>query len=386
MTSQITILDAGASPLSGSPAASGLRYLSALAREGARSFVDNADVAVEILVVGDRALPLVVSRGRRGNSAVCSPHAHYVRYVAEARARRHPAIPAACFHALGLPMSLISRVGRFDEVAYVNNWLWNTNPKPRLTAAEIGALTARLTARHPQAAILLRSVNPELDRPTFDALRRSGYRLIRSREVFVLDTGGGRHLAHANSRRDAVFLNRTAYEIVRSPERLGAEAPRIAALYRDLNLVKYPALNPQFNTRFFELTIREEVLSYFALAADGGIDAFMASFVEDDVVTSSLVGYDRELPRDRGLYRLVMAQLIADAAARGLRLNLGSGAASFKRLRGAHPVTEFDAVYDRHLARPRRLAWACLALAANRHGREEPRTAGDSFSAESLRP
>src|SRR5207247_452244 len=44
-----------------------------------------------------------------------------------------------------------------------NNWLLATNPAPRLSAAEIAAVTARLTAAYPDAAVVFRSVNPRLD-------------------------------------------------------------------------------------------------------------------------------------------------------------------------------------------------------------------------------
>jgi len=376
MTSQIEIVDvdglAAGGPRPGVDGA-GCRYLSALVRAGARHFVDNADVAVKLLVVDGTTLPLVVAEGRHGNSEVCSPHAHYVRYVPQARAKRHPAIPAACFEALALPMGLVSRIGRFDDVVYVNNWLWSTNPKPGLSAAQIAAVTARLVAAYARAAIVFRSVNPALDAPTFDALRAHGYRLIRSREISLLDTASGAHLAHQNTRRDLALLAGTRYEIVRAPADLAPHAARIAALYRDLYLDKYPSLNAQFNTRFFELTLATGVLRYAALRADGRLDAFAAYFVEDDVVTSALIGHDRRVPRERGLYRMAMALLMTAAAERGLALNLSSGAASFKRLRGARPVPEFDAVYDAHLPAHRRLAWTALALAANRHGGPERR-------------
>ncbi len=87
MTAEIEILDAAAltrlPPPTGTAADVARRYAAALVRHGARHFVDNADVEARVLVVGGRALPLVLSAGARGNSPACSPHVHYVRYVPE---------------------------------------------------------------------------------------------------------------------------------------------------------------------------------------------------------------------------------------------------------------------------------------------------------------
>jgi hypothetical protein len=49
----------------------------------------------------------------------------------------------------------------------------------------------------------------------------------------------------------------------------------------------------------------------------------------------------------------------------GWNINLGGGAAGFKRNRGGQPIMEFGAFYDRHLSPAGRLALSTLAVAAN---------------------
>jgi hypothetical protein len=56
-----------------------------------------------------------------------------------------------------------------------------------------------------------------------------------------------------------------------------------------------------------------------------------------------------------------MLELIEQAAARGRILHFSSGAASFKRLRGAEPHVEYSLVYHRHLPPRQRLPWRLLA-------------------------
>ena len=343
-----------------------LRYTCALVRDGARSYVDNAEVRIRALVVDGKVLPLVLAKTGGENSHVCSPRSHYVRYLAAERALRHPRVPRLLFRAAALPSGLGLRLGGIDDVVYVNNWLFPTNPRPGLSSDQIGRLTAKLTATYPRSAIVLRSVNPDVDRSTFAALQHNGFRLIRSRRVYVLDTAGGRHLAHANVRRDLDLLRHTPYEIVGSPRDLETHVGRLTALYRDLYLCKYPDLNPQFNARFFARTLRDEVLTYRALRHGDRIDAFAAYFVRDGILTGTLIGYDRQLPSNLGLYRMAVAVLIEEATARALLLNMSAGAGRFKMLRGGRPVDEFDAIFDRHLPWRRRLAWTALTMASNR--------------------
>ncbi len=160
----------------------------------------------------------------------------------------------------------------------------------------------------------------------------------------MLDSTNGRYLDHRDSRRDLHLMRRTPYEVVRDQERLEPHTVRFAALYRDLYLNKYSHLNPQFNERFFAMMLRERILTCRALEQDGRIDGFFAYFVRDRVMTAACIGYDQDLPRSRGVYRILFALMMAEAAERGLLLNMSAGADHFKLLRGGIPVEEFDAV------------------------------------------
>jgi hypothetical protein len=113
---------------------------------------------------------------------------------------------------------------------------------------------------------------------------------------------------------------------------------------------------------FFHLTLTQKILTFVGLAKDGRIDGFVNYFVQGDRMTGGVLGYDLRIPQKTGLYRMLMAILIAEATQRGLRLNLSAGVGHFKMLRGALPVEEYDAVYDRHLRGSRRLAWAALRI------------------------
>ena len=211
---------------------------------------------------------------------------------------------------------------------------------------------------------MFRSLNPMTDLPGLDALRANGYRLVPSRRVYLLDTRNQRYLEHRDVRRDLGKLRKTQYSIVDIPEDIAPHVARMAALYRDLYLGKHSPLNPQYNADFFALTLKDGFLTYRAFVEDGRIDAFVSYFVKDGLMTASLLGYDLNRPRRLGLYRLAFALLIDEAAQRKVLLNMSAGAGDFKMLRGAVPVQECDAVYDRHLPVHRRLPWACVRIAA----------------------
>ncbi len=339
-------------------------YIASFVRRGPRSYVDNANVRMDALVIDEKVLPLVISERVEGNSNVCSAYAHYFEYAFQELARRYRRVPSCLLKAPRSLLGALLRSGSIDRLVFVNNWLLTTNPSHGLSSAQIAALTAYLTRRYPDSAIVFRSVNPLADRPGLDALQTNGYRLVPSRRVYMLDTGSQRYLERSNVREDLRRLRQTSYSIVDRPEDLASHAPRIAALYRDLYLGKHSLLNPQFNTDFVSLTLEERFLTYRALIEDGRVDAFITYFVKDGLMTTSFLGYDLQRPRNLGLYRLAFALLITEAAQRKALLNISAGAGDFKMLRGAVPVQECDAVYDRHLPVPRRMLWAGIRMAA----------------------
>lgn len=342
----------------------GTHYVSCMVRDGARRYVDNANVETRALIVDGKLLPLVISEGTYGNTDVCSPYVHYVEYTLEELAKRQRVSPH-WLETIASPLMLLLKKGQIDRVVYINNWLLSTNPSSELSTDQIAVLTAHLTTTYPDSALVFRSVNPTVDEREFDALRRNGYKLIRSRRVYLLDTADKRHLEHKNVKTDVQLLERTPYQLVRSRDALVPYAARMTQLYRELYLDKHSSLNPHFNEDFFALTLRDRFFEYRALVKDGKMDAFASYFIQNRVMTGCLIGYALGRPRRLGLYRMAMAIFIAEAAERGLLLNLSGGAGSFKKLRGAIPAEEFDAVYDHHLPVQRRLVWIGLSIAGS---------------------
>lgn len=341
------------------------RYVRALVGEGASTYIENANIEMRALVMDGRVLPLVINSGLdRCAAETCSPLAHYVDYTLEEFGKRHPRVSSRLTDVLARPFAAALESAGIDKVAYVNNWLYSTNPSPDLSSRQIARITDHLAKAYPDCALVFRTVNPRTDDRGSQVLVQHGYRLVRSRRVYLLDPIGGHHLKHRNVVDSLRLLDRTPYEIVGGRDALEPHAERLAWLYRDIYLAKHSPLNSAFNARFIAMTLEEEILVYRALRRDGVIDGFIAWFVQDGVMTGAILGYDRGRPTKVGLLPMLFAIQIRQATESGLLLNLGGGLGAFKMLRGAVPTEEFDAVFDRHLPSRRRLAWAGLSLAA----------------------
>jgi hypothetical protein len=338
------------------------KYVASLMRHGPTFYIENADVSIRALGIDGKTLPLVINAGTSRTCDVCSPYAHYLLYTVAEFGRSRSLVPAAGLRALALPFGALLRSTSVDRVVFINNWLIATNPSPGLSCEQIRAVTNRVLREYPDFAIVFRSVNPLLDQSLGKALVENGYRLVRSRRVYVLDGANKLHLRHHNTREDLRFLKISPYSVVNCQRMLAKHAPRMAELYRGLYLSKHSRLNPQLNSDYLRLTLEENIFTYRGLERDGRIDGFLAYFVQDDRMTGACLGYDLSLPQDVGIYRMLMAIAISEAIQGGLQLNLSGGAGNFKMLRGAVPVEEYDAVYDRHLAIHRRLAWMSLTI------------------------
>jgi hypothetical protein len=91
--------------------------------------------------------------------------------------------------------------------------------------------------------------------------------------------------------------------------------------------------------------------------------------LDHTLTTVPFIGYDTTLPPESGLYRQLFLGIHREVNDRKQLLNYSSGAGDFKRRRGAVPVVEFNAVFDRHLPERRRMAFRIAAVLLNRLAR-----------------
>ncbi|WP_163568488.1 GNAT family N-acetyltransferase [Fodinicola feengrottensis] len=252
-------------------------------------------------------------------------------------------------------MGLLCRFCSVNKVVLVNNWLLSTNLYPALSAGQVAAVTAFLRSHFPHHAIGFCSVNNTL----IQACVAAGCLLVPGRQIAL-----ARPCDHAGKlrrrwRRDLLLVDRRGYRI---GEPGPAEVPRLVELYNNLYLDKYSSNNPQFNEHFVRETLARGTITYITLTRDDRIDGVLGYFVRDGVMTTPIFGYDTALPQQTGLYRMLGGILYDLAAQKGWLLNDSSGAAEFKRLRGAVPELEYRAVHVRHLRWRQRFGWVTLCF------------------------
>ena len=341
------------------------RILPEYLRSGPSHLVANADVAMRIWQAGDEILPVTyrASPPADHTADVCSPWNHYVRYPIEEIDRHQAGPKAALTRALVRLGSLLLRASQIDHVVSVNNWLLPTNPAIDLSADELERMTMGLRQQFPDRSIVIRTVNPALDRALPERLQASGYRLVASRTVYVLDPSSRAYQRNKNVAKDRRLLERTDYAHVTHDELTVADMTRLAELHRLLYIEKHTPLNIQLTPWFFEAAWRNRWCEFYALRRDGRIDAYAAWYELNGLVTAALVGYDTRLPMELGLYRRAMALTSEHARRRGLPLHWSAGAAAFKHHRSAVPSVEYDAVFINHLPHLRRMGWHMLESA-----------------------
>jgi hypothetical protein len=341
-------------------------YVDGLNAHGIPALVRNLVTRIETRQVGERLLAMTVNRSEPTDTYVCSPHTAFVRYLSE----EISTLPVRAAHA---PLRLLVsgfdkllRAARVDDIVHLNNWLLSTNLTGGLAIPDVPRPTRSLAEEFPDAILAIRSLNEWANGELIRSLVAGGWQLIPSRQVWVIDDFSRDWSGRRDTKRDCALAGTTPLRREELQEMNDADAARISELYGLLYLQKYSRLNPDYSPGFIKLTHRIGMIRYIAFRdADGTIQSVAGCFRLGDEVTTPIVGYDTARPAEEGLYRLATWAIFDYARREGLRLNLSSGAAGFKKNRGARPQIEYSAIHVGHLSRPRRLAIGALRQALN---------------------
>lgn len=347
------------------------RYLLPLLEQGSERYIRNVRTQLLVLSVNGIPVPVTVNDTEYDNAYVCSPYTHYVSYAKQELALLGNRALIACLGALLSGIGALLKRSRFNRIVHVNNWLLSTNLYPALDEEHWDAALDKLLSAFPDHAIAFRSLNPSLNTRELDRLRSRKCRFVPSRQIYLLRTdnaGFGNAKSRWLLKRDGALARKNGYEIVNASGMTDADIPRIAELYRMLYLEKYSYYNPQFTERFLADALHKGTLELFGFRRDGRLDAVLGFYARDGVMTTPLFGYDTSLPQELGLYRMLSSLLIELASDRGLLLHESSGAAQFKRNRGAVAEIEYTAVQVGHLPLSRRWSWIVLELLLVRIG------------------
>jgi predicted ATP-grasp superfamily ATP-dependent carboligase len=341
------------------------RLLAPLIRDGTRAYIHNVEAEVRALVGEGLVFPIAIVNGPSEllyPSYVASPTSQYVHYAkreVELELHDRPSFRRLVPPLLDCFLPVL-RWSQIEKAVYVNNWLLSTNLYPSSAPAVLRQIHDLLIDAFPDHAIVFRSVNHALNGELANQLLALGYRAVFSRQVYLLDPRKGEYRRKKSFCKDRSLARHSPYSWVESSGMTESDCPRLKRLYDDLYLDKYSRYNPQFSEAFFRAALKQNWLELWALHKDNRIDGVLGFMECQGVMTTPLIGYDRSLPEECGLYRLISLKLVEEAARRGLILHQSSGASKFKMHRGSEPFIEFSYVFDRHLPYRRRLPWQLL--------------------------
>ncbi len=260
-----------------------------------------------------------------------------------------------------LPLSYLLKAMRLNQSISINNWLLSTNLYPKNSETAFSEWAKESIRKADQHFIIFRSLNYFTNADLIHGLRRLGFSLIPSRQVYFFDFRIGQQIKSKNMFRDQKLLDRSSLQIVNGTEFSDQDFQRSEELYALLYLEKYSQYNPAFSASYLKLCQESGVMKLFGLRDEKGeLQGVVGYFIVDEVLTVPIVGYDTRRPQKEGLYRLLIALALRYAKERKLLVNLSSGASEFKRLRGGRPVIEYSAVYIKHLSWPRRIGFRIL--------------------------
>lgn len=328
---------------------------------GPNHFIDNINTKMLAVTVDNFILPITINNAEYENSYVCSPYTHYITYALEELRLIQNSFIRVTLKGVIRTLGKLFKIGKINKNVIVNNWLVSTNLYPPLTQHQIERITRFLSIQFPEHAIVFRSLNGCLNDDLLNAFRKNEYHLLLSRQIYFLNTFDDEVFSSKHFKQDIKLLKGSGYVIEDSSKFSENDIPRIVDLYNQLYLDKYSLLNPQFNSNFVKLALKEKILTIKAIRKDSQpIDGVLGYFQNCQVMTTPLFGYDTTKPKEDGLYRLISTILALEAREKQHYLHRSSGVAHFKTMRKATPHIEYTGVYPLHLPCWRKLPWKIL--------------------------
>lgn len=337
-------------------------FLQHLVAMKSTELVANVETSCFLVRVGQHGFPCTVNETQYENSYVCSPYNGMIRYPLDELKHLDSFAVRWGVRILAHGLSPFLKLASINRVVTVNNAMLSTNLYPDWTGCELTELTQELTRRFPRHAILFRSLNPLTTPELCETFRASDYFFVPSRLLYVFDPAKQSGRRKRNLRFDFRLLEETQYRVIHPDELTASDDSRIRDLYNQLYLEKYSFHNPQFTDRYIRLFRETEQIRFLGLQAPSGeLVGVIGTLEMNDHFTTPIVGYDFDIPKSHGLYRLLTALVIRKSIEENRVFNMSSGVGKFKKHRGAEPCLEFSAIYTHHLPFHQKMAWNVMA-------------------------
>ena len=321
-----------------------------LKNKSTEHFIKNIKSDIEILKVEQKYYPITINRTEYQNSYVCSPYTAYISYARDELGLIQSTRMQWVFRAMIWGASGLLKLGKINQTASINNWLFSTNLVPEWKAGTVKRLTQDLTQLHPYHALSIRSLNTITNPQLIKNLSANGWMMLPARQIYLFNTDEKDWWTRNNVKNDQRLLRKTDLEQVLPEQHSSEDFKAIEACYNKLYIEKHSTFNPQYNADYFEFLHQNRLIEFFSFRdKDKKIVASIGLFTQQNTITAPIAGYDTDQPKSLGLYRLLIAQLLKTTHERDQVLNLSSGASDFKMQRGGQAVIEYTAFYVDHL-------------------------------------
>lgn len=336
--------------------------------------IQNIQTQLSVIQLPQGQVPISVNDEEYHNSYVCSPYTAYISYAKdELGLIQSPLQRRLLRSGISLGSGLL-KMAKINQTASLNNWLFSTNLIPDWTENSLQDIKQQLIEQHPNHAISIRSINTQHHAELINTLQQQGWILIPARQVYLFDEQDPNKWWKRNhSKKDQSLLRKVEagklpLTWVKPEDLKDEDFIQIETCFKQLFIEKHSQYNPQFSAEYLQALHEKQLVEFHSFRNDAGrIVASIGLFTQHNIITTPIVGYDTDQPKELGLYRLLMAVLLRLTYERKQPMNLSSGAGHFKRSRGGDPTLEYTAFYINHLSKKRQWAHKVFANIMNKY-------------------
>ena len=344
-------------------------FLTPLIQQGTSHYIENVHTDLCVCILEDIVLPVTINEAEYDNSYVCSPYSYFISYAKQSLDflpntwLYHP------MHVLLRGLGSVFQKLHLNKVVSVNNWLYSTNLYPPLQSEQLLKIVQALQHSFPEHTIVFRSIDPCTNPTSYHALQQMGFDYIATRQIFFINPHQSPLFESRLFKSDVKLLKNSQYEVLDGQQIKEEEIPRLLELYHTLYIGKYSTLNPQFNANFLRLMLKQNLMHFKVLKKGGRIDGVVGYVERNGKMYCPFFGYDRQVPKEASLYRLLSTVLMLEAHERHLLFHQSSGASMFKKIRKGQECIEYTAVFYKHLPVKRQVPWRMLKTLYNSIGK-----------------
>lgn len=348
-----------------------LAYLQELVSNQPAAYIDNVSAEMHLLQINDLFLPVTVMNTVDDSSYVVSLYNQYITYAREELWELGSPRLEWFLDKVLTGFGQVLKFGGLNQTVIVNNWLLSTNLYYDMSKTELKKITDYLTEHFPNHAIVFRSICESFAPEVYNHLKNLQYQSVLSRSILLFEAKSLSDLTRSQRKqliRDKKLIEENATYSVKEIEDT-KYFKDIVAIYNKLYIDKYSRHNPQFNESFIATAWEHNFLKIIGVFdQDDHLKGVLGYFQIEDTITAPLLGYDTNVPREDGLYRILTYLLTSEGFKLHANIHRSAGVADFKKLRGSRNELEYIFFYSKHLPLKQRLVWRIFSSVYNKVG------------------